>query len=92
MQKTVSDTELQSFAKAYVKVEEIEEVQKAFLRHVQDPAQVQQLQQEATVKMVNAVEQQGLTPESYNQILTTVSSDEALAQKAFELIEQEQTR
>jgi transcription initiation factor IIF auxiliary subunit len=89
MQKTVSDKELQSFAKAYVEVEEIRAVQKASLSQVQDPAQVQQLQQEANANMVKAVEKQELTPESYNQILAAVSSDEALIQTALEIMEKE---
>jgi hypothetical protein len=88
-QKTVSDKELQSFAKAYVEVEEIRVSHQASLSQVQDPTQVQKIQQEANANMVKAVEQQGLTPESYNQILAAVSNDGELAKKARELIAKE---
>ena len=89
MSKTLSAQELQAFAKAYVEVEEILAVQRASLSQVQDPAQVQQLQQEANANAVKAVEKQELTPESYSQIVAAVNSDEALAQAVLEFIEQE---
>ena len=40
--------------------------------------------------MVKAVEKQELTPESYNQIVAAMNSDETLARTVLELIEQEQ--
>jgi hypothetical protein len=90
MPKTISGQELQAFAKAYVEVEEIRAVQQASVSQVQDPAQVQQLKQEANAHMVKAVEKQELTPESYNQIVAAMNSDETLARTVLELIEQEQ--
>lgn len=90
-QKSVSDKELQSFAKAYVEVEEIRASHEASLSQAQKPEQAQKIQQEANAKMVKAVEKQGLTAETYNQILTAVNSDGALAKKALELIEKEKS-
>jgi len=90
MPKTISGQELQAFAKAYVEVEEIWAVQQASLSQVQDPAHVQQLKQEANANMVKAVEKQELTPESYNQIVAAMNSDETLARTVLELIEQGQ--
>jgi len=84
-----SDAELRVFAKAYVAVQEIRASHEAKLRTVQDPTQTQQIQQEANVKMAKAVEQQGLTPERYTRMLTTVNSNEQLAKKASELIAKE---
>ena len=88
-QKTVSDKELQSFAKAYVAVQEIRASHETALRTVQDPAQAQKIQQDTNVKMAKAVEQQGLTLEQYTGMLTAVNSDEQLAKKAHELIAKE---
>jgi Domain of unknown function (DUF4168) len=90
-QKDVSDKELQSFAKAYVEVEEIRASQQASLSQVEKPEQAQKIQQETSAKTVKAVEKQGLTPETYNQILTAVNSDGALAKKALDLIEKEKS-
>jgi hypothetical protein len=88
-QKTVSEQELQSFAKAYVAVQEIRTSHEAELGAVQDPTQTQQIQQDANVEMVKAVGKQGLTPERYTEILTAVNGDAQLAQKAQELIAKE---
>jgi hypothetical protein len=88
-QKTVSDKELQSFAKAYVAVQEIRASHETALGTVQDPAQTQKIQQDANVNMAKAVDQQGLTPEQYTEILTAVNGDEQLAKKAQELIAKE---
>jgi hypothetical protein len=87
--QNLSDAELRSFAKAYVAVQEIRASHEAALRTVQDSAQAQKIQQDANVKMANAVEQQGLTPEQYTGMLTAVNSDEQLAKKARELIAKE---
>ena len=89
--KDVSDKQLQSFAKAYVEVEEIRASHQASLSQVEKPEQVQKIQQEANAKTVKAVEKQGLTPETYNQILTAVNSDGTLAKKALDLIEKEKS-
>jgi hypothetical protein len=88
-QNTVSDGELRSFAKAYVEVEEIRVSHEAALNNVQEPEQTQKIQQEANIKMAKALEKQGLTPESYMQILNAVNSDGELTKKALDLIAQE---
>jgi biopolymer transport protein ExbB/TolQ len=90
-QKAVSDQELQAFAKAYVAVEKVQQEHQATLKSVQDSEQKQKLQQEVNAKMAKAIEQQGLTPESYQQILATISTNKNinLTKKAFNLINQE---
>lgn len=88
-QQTVSEGELQSFAKAYVEVEEIRTSHEAALSQTQEPEQAAKIQQEANGKMVQALEKQGLTPESYMRIFNTVNSDSALAKRALDLIAKE---
>ena len=78
-----------SFAKAYVAVQEIRASQETALGTGQDPAQTQKIQQDANIKMVKAVDQQGLSLEQYTAILTAVNGDEQLAKKAQELIAKE---
>ena len=85
----VSNQNLQAFAKAYPEVEEIGAARQVALGQVQDPTQAQQLQQETTTKMVEVVQKQGLTAETYNQILIATQSDAALARKVNQLIEKE---
>jgi hypothetical protein len=87
--QNVSDAELQTFAKAYIEVQEIRASHEAALRTVQNPEQARQLQQDANVKMVKAVEKQGLTPEQYTRILTAVNSDEKLTKKVRDLVAKE---
>lgn len=88
-QTTVSDEELQSFAKAYVEIEAIRVSHEAALNNTQEPEQAQQIQQDANAKMVEAVEKQGMTVEGYAQILNAVNSNGVLAKRALDLIAKE---
>ncbi len=88
-QESVSDKELQSFAKAYVEVQKIQESHQASLKNTQDPTQVQKLQEKASVEMAKAVEKQGFTPETYTQMLVAVNGDSELSKKALDLIKKE---
>jgi len=88
-QKNVSDEDLQSFAKAYVEVQKIQQSHQASLKNTQDPTQVEKLQQEASVEMSKAVQKQGLTPETYTQILVAVNSDSQLSKKVLDLVNKE---
>ncbi len=86
----VSDQELKAFAKAYVKVDQIRLAYEPSMRNAQDPQQVQNIQQEAKVKMEKAVEEQGLTSEAYARIFNTVKDDAELRGKTLKLIAEEQ--
>ncbi len=88
-QKKVSDQELQAFAKAYVGVEKVKESHKASLQNVQDLEQIQKLQQETNSQIGKTLEEQGFTPESYQQTLLVVTGNNKLSKKAFDLIKKE---
>jgi len=88
----VSDEALKAFAKAYVEVDKIRLAYEPSFRNAQDPQQAQSIQQEATVKMEKAVEQQGLTSETYVKIFNTVKDDAELRGKTIKLIEEEQNK
>ena len=88
-QKEVSDQELQAFAKAYVGIEKVKELHQASLKNVQDPQQIQKLQQEADSQIDKTLKTQGFTNESYQQTLTAVTRKNTLTKKAFDLIKKE---
>ena len=86
----ISEEELRVFAKAYVQVDRIRLAFEPMLRNTQNPEQVQNIQQEATGKMEKAVEEQGLTKESYMTIFNIVNGDTELRAKTIKMIEEEQ--
>lgn len=86
----VSDSELKAFAAAYVEIKQIQAAYQGEAQGEQDPNKLAALHEEASAKMVAAVEKKGLTAERYNGILAAVNTDEELRQKAAELIEAEQ--
>jgi hypothetical protein len=89
---SIGDEELKAFARAYVEVDKIRSVYEPSFRNAQDPQQAQGIQQEATVKMEKAVEEQGLTGETYVKIFNTVKDDPELREKTIKLIEEEQNK
>jgi Domain of unknown function (DUF4168) len=91
----IGDEELKAFARAYVEVDKIRLAYEPSFRNAQnaqDPQQAQSIQQEATVKMEKAVEEQGLTGETYVKIFNTVKDDPELRGKTIKLIEEEQNK
>lgn len=80
-----TDTELQSFAEAREKVDEVRMQLASKLSNLQDPEEVQRVQKEADMQMIAAVEDAGLTRERYNEISRAVLTDPALAQKISQI-------
>jgi hypothetical protein len=89
-QRNISEEELRVFAKAYVQVDRIRLAFEPVLGNAQNPEQVQNIQQEATGKMEKAVEEQGLTKESYMTIFNIINRDTELRAKTIKMIEEEQ--
>lgn len=79
--QVVSDGELENFARAYKKINDIRADYEARLRQVQDPQRAQELQQQAQIEMVRALEEEGLTVEKYNAMFVAVQNNEELRQK-----------
>lgn len=88
-QKNISDQELRSFAKAYVEIRKIRLTYQSSLENVQDPKERQKIQQEGDSKIENALEEEGLKPETYNRIFTAANSDDELRKKILKMIEEE---
>ncbi len=76
-----SDRDLEKFAQAREGVEKVRADYSEKLGGVQDPDQAQQLQAEATDKMVEQVEDAGLEVTTYNAIAVAMQQDPQLRQR-----------
>lgn len=76
-----SDRDLEKFAQAREGVEKVRANYSEKLGGVQDPDQAQQLQAEATDKMVEHVEDAGLEVTTYNAIAVAMQQDPQLRQR-----------
>jgi hypothetical protein len=85
----VSDKELRSFAKAYVEYHKLRQSYEKQIGSVQDTKEKEKLQREGDSKVSKALEKQGLTPQSYNRLYTTVNNNEQLRRRALKMIEEE---
>jgi hypothetical protein len=88
----VSDTELRTFAKAYVQYHKIRRQYEPQLKATKDPQESKKIQDEANGKVKEALAEQQLTPQNYNRVFTIVNNDETLRKKAMKLIEEERKR
>jgi hypothetical protein len=89
---TVDEGKLRSFAKVYVQVEKIRQTYGAQLKETQEPQKNIEIQKEAKSKIDNALAQEGMTVESYSQVVQTVNGNDELRKKAMEFIDQERTK
>ncbi len=84
----VSDSDLSKAANAYVEITGIqEEFQQSIQQAGNDKEKIQQLQREANADMIEAVEEEGLDAERYNQIIQSVRADEDLSDKFLSKVE-----
>jgi hypothetical protein len=88
-QTNVSDKDLRSFAKAYVDYHKIRQSYEKQLNQTQDAKEKERLQREGDSKVSQALEKQGLTPQTYNRLYTAVNNNEQLRKKALKIIEEE---
>ena len=88
----VSDKDLRAFAKAYVEYQRIRQTYEPRLGKVQDPKEKEKLQREGDAEVKEALEKNGLTPQSYNRLFTAVNGNEQLRQKALKAINEERSR
>jgi len=89
---TVSDKNLKSFANAYVEYHKIRQTYEARIGKVQDPMEKEKIQREGDSKVKQTLEEQNLTPDSYNRLFTAVNGNEQLRRKALKLIDEERNR
>ncbi|MFO7727185.1 MAG: DUF4168 domain-containing protein [Desulfonatronovibrio sp.] len=84
----VSDAELDKVAKAYVQITEIRGEFQETLSEVSDPEEAQVLQEEAGEKMVEAVQDNGLDVQKYNEVMEAAQVDEELREKLLARMEE----
>jgi hypothetical protein len=89
---TVDDGKLRSFAKVYVQVEKIRQTYGSQLKETQDPQKGMEIQKEAKSKIDDALAKEGMTVESYSQVVQTMNGNDELRKKAIEMIDQERTK
>lgn len=75
-----SDQQLQSFAAAVQGIQNVANEYAPRLRDTSDPDQLAELQQEAESKMLNAVEDEGLSVDEYNAIAVTAQTNPQVAE------------
>jgi hypothetical protein len=80
------EVQLRSFARAYVEVQKIREFYKPQLGTTQDPEKANEIDGEARSKISEAIVKEGLTLDSYRQLVQTANADEALRKRIMELI------
>lgn len=76
-----SDTEIEKFVAAQDDLETIRQEYSGKLEGTEDPDKAAELQQEASQKMVNVVQDEGLDVETYSNIALAVQSDPELREK-----------
>ncbi|WP_217477552.1 DUF4168 domain-containing protein [Stutzerimonas stutzeri] len=83
----ISDKKLEKFADSLGEIMEIREDFTAKLEKTGDPAEAQQLQQQANEKMMNTVQENDLSIEEYNAINQAVQNDPKLRDKVIAMIQ-----
>src|SRR3990172_7644134 len=87
----LSDKDLRAFAKAYVAYQKLRQTYEPRLNRAKDPKEKEQIQREGDLKVKEALEKQGLTPQSYNRLFAVVNGNEQLRQKALKVINEERS-
>ena len=91
-QSKIDPTQLKSFARVYVEFEKIRDTYEPRLNKAQGDQEAQVIQKEAGAKIDEALAREGLSRETYSQIINTLNSDSELRAKAMQLIDEERKK
>lgn len=91
-QSKVDPTQLKSFARVYVEFEKIRDAYEPRLKMAQGDQEVEVIQKEAAAKIEEALTKEGLSRETYSQIINTLNGDSELRAKAMQLIDEERKK
>lgn len=83
------DQTLEDFAAAADEIGQISSAWTQRMQEVEDPARLESMQQDAQDEMVEAVQEEGLTVETYNRILQVAEGDPELAGRIRELMDEQ---
>lgn len=89
-QPEVSDADLEKVAVAYVEVLKISQEFQQAVQKTEDQSERQELQAEANKEMVLAVEDAGISVETYNNVMQQVRTNNELLEKFDEFKEEAQ--
>lgn len=88
----VSEDQLRAFAKVYVEVDKIRQAYEPRLKEAKDPEAGKQIEVEAVTKMQGVAAKEGVTAESYRQIIEIARADEGVRKKLLGLINEEKQK
>ena len=91
-QSKIDPTQLKSFARVYVEFEKIRDTYEPRLNKAQGDQETEAIQKEAKVKIDEALAKEGLSRETYSQIINTLNTDTELRAKAMQLIDEERKK
>lgn len=91
-QSKIDPTQLKSFARVYVEFEKIRDTYEPRLNKAQGDQEAQVIQKEAGAKVDEALAKEGLSRETYSQIINTLNTDNELRAKAMQLIDEERKK
>jgi Domain of unknown function (DUF4168) len=91
-QSKIDPTQLKSFARVYVEFEKIRDTYEPRLSKAQGDQEAQVIQKEAGAKVDEALAKEGLSRETYSQIINTLNADSELRAKAMQLIDEERKK
>jgi Domain of unknown function (DUF4168) len=91
-QSKIDPTQLKSFARVYVEFEKIRDTYEPRLNKAQGDQEAQVIQKEAGAKVDEALAREGLSRETYSQIINTLNTDSELRAKAMQLIDEERKK
>ena len=82
-----SDAQLENYADAAVEVRDLNIKWQKRAQEIDDPAQVQTIRQKASTEMVQAIRDEGLSVEEYNQITQAALQNAELSERIKSFIE-----
>jgi len=91
-QSKIDSAQLKSFARVYVEFEKIRDTYEPRLNKAQGDQETEAIQTEAKVKIDEALAKEGLSRETYSQIINTLNTDSELRAKAMQLIDEERKK
>jgi Domain of unknown function (DUF4168) len=91
-QSKLDPTQLKSFARVYIEFEKIRDTYEPRLNKAQGDQEAQVIQKEAGAKIDEALAKEGLSRETYSQIINTLNADTELRAKAMQLIDEERKK
>lgn len=87
----VSDQEMEAAARAYIRVEDITAEYRAKFEQTQDQERAKEIQQEMRSATDAVIEEEGLNPQRYDQIIRAAQSDDQLRSELLALLEELQS-